>query len=307
MSGPRPDVANGRGQGWAAWGVRRGDIILSLQGGLGNQLFQWAFAQALISEGRTVWFDRVRCRGDRPYALAGLVPRSALLDPLRGAALAAAERVGLIHDDSALRLVKQRRSGYDPAVRRGLDGTAYLRGYFQSPMYFPAVADDVRRRILAHLDTLLLPAGSRFAEELRRDPGVVAVHVRRGDYLTDPAAAARHGVLDRGYYDRALSSMADLGYTRRVWFSDDPEWVRTHLAAPHDRICAPGLTSADGGEIALMAACGARIVANSSFSWWGGFLGRPSTPTRPVVAPVVWFAGGHSDARDLIPDGWIRV
>ncbi|MFE5409674.1 alpha-1,2-fucosyltransferase [Microbacterium sp. NPDC056569] len=306
MSSPRPDVARPHRKGMR-WGTRRDDIVLSLQGGLGNQLFQWAFAQQLASEGRTVWFDRVRCRGDRPYALGSLVPRSSMLNPLRGAALAAAERAGIISERSRLRLVKQRRSGYDADVRRDLDGTSYLLGYFQSPIYFADVADQVRGSILTHLETLLLPDGVRFAAELRNYPATVAVHVRRGDYLTDPAAAARHGVLDRGYYDRAIAVMAELGYTHRVWFSDDPEWVRANLAARGDRICGRGVAASDGGEIALMATCAARIVANSSFSWWGGYLGHPSTPARPVVAPVVWFAGGHSDARDLIPDGWVRV
>ncbi|MFF2488885.1 alpha-1,2-fucosyltransferase [Microbacterium sp. NPDC058062] len=306
MSTPHSEVARTRRRG-ARRGTRRGDIVLSLQGGLGNQLFQWSFAQQLISEGRAVRFDRVRCRGDRPYALGGLVPRSSLLNPLHGAALAAAERVGIISERSRFRLVRQRRSGYDPDVRRDLDGTSYLLGYFQSPRYFAEVADQVGRSILDHLQTLLLPDGARFAAELRDDPAAVAVHVRRGDYLTDPAAAARHGVLERGYYDRALALMADLGYTHRVWFSDDPAWVHANLAAPGDRICDPAVTTSDGGEIALMAACATRIVANSSFSWWSGYLGSPSTPARPVVAPVVWFAGGHSDARDLIPVTWVRV
>ena len=304
MTGPRSDLAH---RGGMRWGIRGDDVVISLQGGLGNQLFQWAFAQALIAEGRRVWFDRIRCRGDRPYALGDLVPRSRLLSPVRGAALAAAAKAGIIDEHSALRLVRQRRSGYDPSVRRDLDGASYLLGYFQSPMYFAAVDDEVRRGILAHLDTLLRPEGVRFAAELRGDSAAVAVHVRRGDYLSDPAAAIRHGVLDRAYYERALSLAAQLGYTHRVWFSDDPAWVKANLAAPGDRICASGITTSDGGEIALMAACAARIVANSSFSWWGGYLGHPSTPGRPVVAPVVWFAGGHSDARDLIPDGWIRV
>lgn len=289
------------------WGVADQQIVLSLQGGLGNQLFQWAFARELAYEGRTVFFDTVRCRGDRPYALGDLVPDRSRLGKMRGATLALAQRFGWINERSRLRLVKQRRSGYDPTIRANLAGASYLMGYFQSPMYFAEASEDVRDTIRDHVGGMLTSEGRRFLHDLQSDPFSIAVHVRRGDYLTVPSATERHGVLDKGYYDRALALMDERGYSHRVWFSDDPEWVREHLARPGDRVCPAGLTTQDGGEIALMASCAARVIANSSFSWWAGWLGSPSTIEQPVVAPVVWFAGGHSDASDLVPAEWVRV
>ncbi|QTV80195.1 alpha-1,2-fucosyltransferase [Microbacterium sp. NIBRBAC000506063] len=212
------------------WFPKNDDIVLSLQGGLGNQLFEWAFGRALSAQGRRVIFDRVRLRGDRPYALGDLVERSAMMPRPVGAVLALAERAGWINDTSALRQVKQAVSGFDRSVIERSAGRSYLRGYFQSPQYFTSIAAEVRESVAAHLSTMLTARGLELAEELRADPSSVAVHVRRGDYISDPNAAKRHGVLDGSYYDQALARMDALGATRRVWFSDDPEWVRAHLA-----------------------------------------------------------------------------
>jgi len=109
------------------------------------------------------------------------------------------------------------------------------------------------------------------------------------------------------YYDRALERASALGHGRRVWFSDDLDWVREHLARDDDLLCPADATRHDGGEIALIASCATRIIANSSFSWWGGWLGAPSSSTHPVIAPSTWFADGHSDAGELVPRDWVRL
>ncbi len=282
------------------------DIVITLQGGLGNQLFQWAFGRALRSAGRTVVFDRVRCGGSRPYALGDLIPARSRLSRFTGWRLLAWERLGRLDDSSRIRYVRQQRSGYDATVLDRLSRAAYVRGSFQSPKYFESVEDVVRGEVMAHLFGMLTPEGGRLAGDLQRDPQTVAIHVRRGDYVTNPGASAMHGVLGAVYYDRALEMMSDRGFTRRVWFSDDLDWVRQNFARPGDVICPSGATLADGGEIALMASCHAQIIANSSFSWWGGWLaGDPESSS--VIAPKSWFADGHSDVVDLIPSGWTQL
>lgn len=288
---------------------QRDEVVLSLQGGLGNQLFQWALAQSLTAQGRQVLFDRVRCRGDRPFALDGLIPPDRVVSRFSGLALVAADKARILGSNRRypLRRVKQQHAGFDATVRPRLGGTCYLTGYFQSPHYFTDVSETVRERARTHLTSFLTRDGAALADELAGDPASVAVHVRRGDYVDQPAAAAKHGALDATYYERAVDAAAETGHTRRVWFSDEPAWVAEHLARDSDTIVSPGMTTADGGEIALMAACRSRIIANSSFSWWGGWLGQPSTPDHPVVAPLAWFADGHSDAADLIPDIWQRL
>nr|WP_246221152.1 alpha-1,2-fucosyltransferase [Phytoactinopolyspora mesophila] len=182
-------------------------------------------------------------------------------------------------------------------------GGSYLYGYFQSYKYFEDIADDVRRQVTDFLAGHLTPAGRDLQGELADDPSSVALHVRRGDYVSNPVAAAHHGVLGTHYYQQALDTVAKWGHTRRIWFSDDLPWVRQHLAAPDDEVCPAGVTRDAAGEIALMAACSARVIANSSFSWWAGWLGRNDSG---VVAPAQWFADADTSADDLVPATWTR-
>lgn len=225
-----------------------------------------------------------------------------------GLALVAAQRAGALRGGIMPNLVVEQGFGYDESVRaRATHGGAagsYLYGYFQSYRYFTDVAAQVRERITAFLADQLTPAGLALRAELAADPACVAVHVRRGDYVANPAAAAHHGVLEPAYYRRALDTLVAEGHTRRIWFSDDLSWVREHLAGPEDQMCPTGVASSAGGEIALMAACSARVIANSSFSWWAGWLGREGSA---VVAPARWFASSHSGAEDLLPPGWRRL
>ncbi|MBG6237535.1 hypothetical protein IWX78_000478 [Mycetocola sp. CAN_C7] len=288
------------------WRVKDDEILLTLQGGLGNQLFEWAFAHDLERSGRRVLIDRVRCRGDRPLVIEPLLTSEQRFSQLSGLLLAVAQRRGRISDSSALRLVKQKKSGHDVTVRERLTGRSYLMGYFQSPHYFTASADSVRASITGLLDSMLTPSGRALAEELAADPHTVAVHVRRGDYLAVADNTARHGVLGQDYYDRALAHLDVLGHRNRVWFGDDPDWMTANLVREGDRVCPADATTQDGGEIALMSACSSKVIANSTFSWWAGWLGKPATSQHPVIAPATWFADAHSDASELVPPEWLR-
>jgi hypothetical protein len=89
-------------------------------------------------------------------------------------------------------------------------------------------------------------------------------------------------------------------------FSDDPAWVRENLrfAAPMTYVDHNG--SGRGYEdLRLMSACRHHIIANSSFSWWGGWLGR--NPEQIVIAPQKWFNRTDIDTSDLIPESWLRL
>lgn len=289
------------------WRVRPSQIVMSLQGGLGNQLFEWAFSTALVAAGKNVVFDVVRCRGDRPLMVGELVPQELRIARPVGMAFVLAEKRGILTEHSPIRLVRQRRSGFDQSVQERLTRESYLLGYFQSPHYFASTADTVRTSVTALVHSMLTTAGRELARGLAADPQSVAVHVRRGDYVSDSSAAARHGALGQDYYDRALAHLDSIGLRNRIWFGDDLEWIRENLAREGDLVCPPDATTADGGEIALMASCSSRVIANSSFSWWAGWLGAESTAAHPVIAPIRWFADDHSDAAQLVPAEWLRM
>lgn len=288
-------------------GLLRGASTLTFQGGLGNQLFQFAFGHALRADGLDLAADTVRCRGYRPLVIGGLLGDWPRVARPAGLVLVArqkgAERLGR---EPARRFVIERGAGYD----RSLEELAripgrHLVGYFQSPLYFRHAEAAVQHRMLDFLRGHLTDRGRQVVRDVLAGDDVAAIHVRRGDYVTSAVASDVHGVLPPGYYETALHRVDRLGL-RRLWFSDDLPWVQEHLARPGDVVCTPDLTTAAAGEIAIMASCRARVIANSSFSWWGGYLGRPSSADRPVIAPRRWFADGREPVG-LVPPQWVRL
>jgi hypothetical protein len=136
----------------------------------------------------------------------------------------------------------------------------------------------------------------------------LSIHVRRGDYVTSAATNEFHGVLDVDFYEQAVRHVQErVPDLQGFVFSDDPDWCRKalgHLQLP--------LTFVDANrgedswqDLYLMAACRHNIVANSSFSWWGAWLGDgPGRTDRVVIAPRRWFAGEDVVVEDRCPPHW---
>jgi len=106
--------------------------------------------------------------------------------------------------------------------------------------------------------------------------------------------------------------------TTYLVFSDDIAWCKSNFSRGRV-VFIDGMNAL--GSLFLMASCSDHIIANSTFSWWGAWLGR--NPYKRVVAPAHWFAGdlanpavpfragpphgGFHDTRDLIPESWATV
>ena len=135
----------------------------------------------------------------------------------------------------------------------------------------------------------------------------ICVHIRRGDYVSDPATARVHELCPPAYYRKGLALAASrLARPKAFVFSDDPNWVRANFSAPVPMtvvdINAPGDACWD---LSLMAACRSFVIANSSLSWWAAWLG--SAPEKRVIAPESWFKDPGKNTDDLIPAGWARI
>lgn len=159
-----------------------------------------------------------------------------------------------------------------------------LHGYFQAPRYWPD-KERIRRA--------LLPV---HAPDAPAD--LCTVHVRRGDYLN---LTEHHPIPSRAWYDAAMVRAREAGAARFVICSDDPIWCVREW--PEHQISE----LSEMWDLALMARCRFNILANSSLSWWGAFLGGPG---RAVIAPAQWFgpALATHDRAQLDPgEGWVWV
>lgn len=291
-------------------------IVVKMQGGLGNQFFQYATGRAIAERLRChlfldiSWYRRLP-KGATPRAWElGRYPILAeCLDPdeEKSTWFWSMERLGcLIRLKGQWRWARSFREAeadYDARLAHlGLNRA--LEGYWQNPSYFDTMSSSLRQELQPSE-----PMGLRdvqIAEQILSCPQhAVAVHVRRGDYLHG-VHGAHHGTCDDAYYLRAFEHMRrQLAAPRFFVFSDDPDWV----ASRSDIFGGAMMVSHNGAErafqdVRLMSLCRAHIIANSSFSWWGAWLS--SHPDKRVVAPKRWLANGAS-MPSLVPAEWVRL
>jgi hypothetical protein len=286
-------------------------VIVRLEGGLGNQLFQYAAGRTIALEtGRKLLLDPSAYREDRlrSYQLdhfaiaarplrAGDVPLLKLRRSRLRGLVPRRWRYGIVREAFPARVPVWPEAPVDDA------GTPYLIGYWQSERYFAAVADTIRRelRVKAAPDG----ANARLLDEIAACDAV-AIHVRRGDYVSNPAATAYHGLCGLEYYAAAIRRLSGkVSQPHFFVFSDDLDWVRENLDTGHPTTWVGDNADTPWEDLRLMAACRHFIVANSSFSWWGAWLG--AWPGKQVIAPARWFRADHGGEGEIVPAGWLRM
>jgi glycosyl transferase family 11 len=303
-------------------------VVARLVGGLGNQMFQYAAGRSLaVRTGARLVLDATSFtlpRAPRTFALEGYAlaaetrfdgyphpPRlSAVQFPAahrpswidRAARLLRVKNIplGRAAGKNSFSVFNQRSFDFDRRFSQCGPQT-YLVGFWQSERFFADVAPLVRQEL-----TYQRPPDPANAEWLARirAANAVCVHVRHGDYLL-PAHFEHHGVCSADYYRRSMALIRERVTDPRFFiFSDDWPWCREHLAAADAVIIDANKPDAAQDELRLMAACRHHIIANSSLSWWGAWLG--ASTGQVVVAPTPWFT--HRPATpDLFPAGWVTL
>ena len=134
----------------------------------------------------------------------------------------------------------------------------------------------------------------------------VSLHVRRGDYLSNPKSKAAHGTCSPEYYRAAIRHMAEVTKQPCFFvFSDDMDWVRQHLQIDYEcQYIEHNSGTESYNDMRLMSLCRHHIIANSSFSWWGAWLNQRTD--KIVIAPQQWFMNDNV-TQDLYPQGWVKL
>jgi tellurite resistance-related uncharacterized protein len=266
-------------------------IIVRLKGGLGNQLFQYAAGRRL-----SIWHHcplKVDIRGsgrDRPYSLGPFRTLQSFAD---------AAEVRRIR-----RVFRERVLGpYDPNVMN-IPPHVYLDGWWQSEEYFRGIESVIREEFA--IDSELEGKNRDIAAEISAAPSV-SLHVRRGDYVSNPHFNSKFGTCPVEYYDRAMRLLAEkVRHPLRAFvFSDEPDWAAKNLPIPFPATIVSHNNSENAYEdLRLMSMCTHHIIANSTFSWWGAWLSNSAD--KIVISPKKWFNVNY-DTRDLIPITWFKI
>lgn len=300
-------------------------VRVSLNGGLGNQLFQY-YAGLFVAKksSQPLYLDMLKVehgRTSHTVAIDALTVEATLLYSKHRYSISYLRQ--LLRDlidthvkskslnRASFSLGKQKSKtftslslGYDCNLD-AIEGPLRLEGYFQTWRYYSAITGD----IFNHHNQLKLKEPSiQFLEKFEsiRANRTLALHVRRGDYTTIKDS---FGLLSVDYYKEGISNLKEKGFSwDQVWlFTDDVIGISLEFS---DLIKADKIYVIQDGELTnpaevmmLMSSASACVIANSTFSWWAATLGENK---KAVVCPSKWFKSSE-DPLDLYPSEWIRV
>ncbi len=285
-------------------------VIVRLTGGLGNQLFQYAAARRLTHvNDSSLKLDISHFGRDpaRAYALGHFNIQATIASPEEVAWFSGREiarrtkrLLHSLHPNPRWKWVSQSSLYFDPTILT-LKGDVYLDGAWQSEKYFQDIAPVLRRELTVQREPD--PANRAMSEEIQRVESV-SLHIRRGDYVTNPAIRRMHGLCSLEHYASAIRWLAEQISQPQIFvFSDDPDWAREHLQLDYPAtFVRHNRTDKHYEDLRLMSQCHHHIIANSSFSWWGAWLCTYSNKT--VIAPCQWFHLTEYNIHDVVPTEW---
>ena len=304
-------------------GKAAGSVVLYPRGGLGNQLFQYGASLQLsidlecrISVNDSLLNPKVNMN-------AGVASRHLELDEFENQISTTSNSSGIGSNLRSKALTLQRMIG-DRApklllnfgifanekidqieVFKTIRKPVVINSYCSSPAYFPDCQDELAKQI----SEIRRPSQwyIQTARELERD-APIALHVRLGDYKN---LGSMYGSPDPQYYANAVRLMTEKIGERPIWlFSDEPE-LASKILEKHvtvSRIIDPKASDRAIEHLNLLGKCQGIVCANSSFSWWGGFLSSQLVSGSVVVFPSPMFdSPEYKEPKNWIPTDWVRL
>lgn len=297
--------------------------IIVLSGGLGNQMFEYAFyvsKQAAVNkklylsdysirrEATHNGLELERLFGislgerNRYYEFLVRVVRKLLLFKDRGMIKYAARTFLSLLRLLGVKIVQEQQSGmFDKAYLEEQSGLTLTFGFWQSEKYFYNVKDLILRQYQVNLEISKLTAD--LSVQIQKTDSV-SIHIRRGDYLSDKYKHLYGNICTIDYYKQAIAMLGKKVPEATFFvFSDDMKWVKEHLDIPSPVYVDWNKGIDSWQDMYLMSCCKHNIIANSTFSWWGAWL-NPNKK-KVVIAPSLFL--NTETTPDLIPDSWIKI
>lgn len=285
-------------------------FVVKFNGGLGNQMFQWAFARALEAKtGIKNSFDMsfFEKKYARPFEL-GIF--NVNVDSVED--FAAKFKLMLIWKFRknlngkkflGINFYSEPHFEYDENLFK-LEPNTYIEGFFQSEKYFKSIEKELREDFKFKS---LTDEQNRQTIEKINSSNSVSLHIRRGDYIKKKRYQNLYATCSLDYYKRGVETISERFPNPKLFiFSDDIEWTEKNLKFPYECVFVSHNSGANSFEdMRLMSLCKHNVIANSSFSWWGAWLNK--NPNKVVIAPKKWFNDNGINQADVIPSEWIKL
>ena len=284
-------------------------ILIKLQGGLGNQMFQYALGRSLsLRHNKPVKFDcsyfKTVNQSNRSFELGAfnLSIDEATSKEIDGYCGPINKLLDIARAGDHKKYVIEKTNRFDPSIIDKTEG--YFDGHWNSEKYFKEYGSALRKDF--RLKNSLGAEALDVQEKIGKCENPVSVHVRRGDYVTIPKINQTHGILPVSYYQDACKKIIESKPDAHFFVSsDDIDWAKENFPKNNAMtfISSSGIKNHE--ELLLMSLCKHNITANSTFSWWAAWLNE--NPNKIVIAPSHWFANPKLTTADLIPPTWIQI
>lgn len=296
-------------------------IVVRIYEGLGNQMFEYAYAFALsermkekgiqvfidMRDEAVTSFDKIRF--GRPLLLKQFNVKLSVAsaDILKkwdylSEKNIVQKTIRKISDMGLWKygIFKEHDFNYNKENIKIKDNT-FVEGWFQHYQYF----EKYRKALLSEFtlkEDFLIP---KSVKKIMSDYQVISIHVRRGDYITNPIARKSMGICGVDYYLKAVEYLkGKLNKPYVFIFTNDQAWVEKNLQfdIPYT-VISERYQFTDVQEMVLMSQCHHNVIANSTFSWWGAWLNMHSN--KIVIAPKKWFL--DSKRKNIAMHQWVKL
>ena len=287
-------------------------IVVKIQGGLGNQLFQFALAISLKTSNSsekiavdTTFFkttnSTITNRQNFIHALNIANFPEATLKDFNSENLISKIKYYLFKKSNC-EIINESSKEFIPSILDSKSNT-YLNGYWHSYKYFEKATSEIKKQF--SLKSPLSKYSQQQKEIILKAPASISIHIRRGDYITKYEKIYAHLNLD--YYNSAAKLIKEKINKERVnifVFSDDIGWCKQNFKSTEDVIFIENTTNKpDHEDLFLMSYCSHNIIANSSYSWWAAWLN--ANEQKIVIAPKNWYTEQSPEFNESIyPPTW---
>lgn len=292
-------------------------LLIKIKGGLGNQMFQYATGRLLSHKnGIDLFLDANFIPSNKKEESRDfdLIKFNIVASPsLPEEAEKIRNKLGIF--SKIIRKIKTKIFSkyildFHPKLLRKIDQKikkdkdVYVEGYFQSEKNFLEIKD-----ILLKEFTLKEEFQSETFKKIQAElisKNSVSVHVRRGDYTSNPSVQKYHGACSLEYYKNAINKVKEsVENPVFYFFSDDPNWISENFELNENKKIISGKNLSTPEELILMSSCKHNIIANSTFSWWGAWLNQ--NHDKIVISPTPWVEKLPNPHPNIIPETWIKM
>jgi len=262
-------------------------MIIKIKGGLGNQMFQYAYGRNLmIQKNKEIIFDVSFFKNNSN-------------DTKR---LFSLNNFNL---NNSIKFSDKKENIFLEVFKKIYSKITGNYGFYQSEKYFKEIKNIIIEEFT--LKNPLANISKGWEEKIKLSPISVSIHIRRGDYINDPKTNKHHGICEIEYYKKAIDLLENkIGKNFEIFvFSDDIEWAKNNLSFNQQINFVSSPEIPDYEEMYLMSLCKHNIIANSTFSWWGAWLNR--NKNKIVIGPKQWFVKKTSNILDILPSSWIKI